>query len=45
MPTVISRRECLQTGLAAALGSHSFAAPKTPAITFGFSLYGMRSLA
>lgn len=41
----ITRRECLQLGAAAILGSRLAAIDKpAPAITFGFSLYGMKSL-
>ena len=44
MPHPINRRECLQLGAAALLGTPLFAADKSVKMTFGFSLYGMRSL-
>jgi inosose dehydratase len=45
MKSYLNRRECLQLGAAAILGTSLRAADKPAArMTFGFSLYGMRSL-
>jgi inosose dehydratase len=44
MTPSINRRECLQLAAAAILATPALAAPKPFSITFGFSLYGMRSL-
>lgn len=45
MPTPINRRECLQFTAAALLRAPALAAEKPSMLSFGFSLYGMRSLA